>query len=186
MSARQLAGSSGLSDQEAVLSKLLKRKVRSNSSISSKDEHDAHNTGVPENVVQSSNATNTPTAINSIPNVPVNNRTPASRGGTRPTYTVPISPKLHNMTYAQETCTKTTYYNTTPQFTTAQTTSVTPHYAISHNIAPQHTTQITNHQTSNISPHNVMHHNTIMRLLKLQILKLQIHLLNTLLLILQV
>ncbi|CAH1405657.1 unnamed protein product [Nezara viridula] len=134
MSARQLAGSSELSDQ-AVLSKLLKRKVRSTSSISSKDgtnekkrassnnsvikttsknpnqkqtyvnshnlpnstntemntliiennnsathiiesilEHDANNTGVPENVVQSSNATNTPSTINSIPNVPVSNR----------------------------------------------------------------------------------------------------------------
>ncbi|CAH1389331.1 unnamed protein product [Nezara viridula] len=134
MSARQLAGSSGLSDQ-AVLSKLLKRKVRSTSSISSKDgtnekkrassnnsvikttsknpkqkqtyvnshnlpnstntemntliiennnsathiiesilEHDVNNTGVPENAVQSSNATNTPTTINSIPNVPVSNR----------------------------------------------------------------------------------------------------------------
>ncbi|CAH1399216.1 unnamed protein product [Nezara viridula] len=37
-------------------------------------EHDANNTEVPENVVQSSNATNTPTTINSIPNVPVSNR----------------------------------------------------------------------------------------------------------------
>ncbi|CAH1388820.1 unnamed protein product [Nezara viridula] len=37
-------------------------------------EHDVNNTGVPENAVQSSNATNTPTTINSIPNVPVSNR----------------------------------------------------------------------------------------------------------------
>ncbi|CAH1404723.1 unnamed protein product [Nezara viridula] len=226
MSARQLAGSSGLSDQ-AVLSKLLKRKVRSNSSISSRDgtnekkransnnsvikttpknpnqkqtyvnshnlpnstntemnnsiiennnstthiiesilEHDANNTGVPENVVQSSNATNTPTTINSIPNIPVSNREvtehlPPEAEHDRLTYTVPISQKLHNMTYAQATCTKTTYYNTTPQFTTAQTTSVTPHYAISHNIAPHHTTQISNPKTSNESLHYVIPHNII-------------------------
>ncbi|CAH1406255.1 unnamed protein product [Nezara viridula] len=218
MSARQLAGSSGLLDQ-AVLSKLLKRKVRSTSSISSKDgtnekkrassnnsvikttsknpnqkqtyvnshnlpnstntemntliiennnsathiiesilEHDANNTGVPENVVQSSNATNTPSTINSIPN---SNRSVIEAEHDRLTYTVPISQKLHNTTYAQATCTKTTYHNTTPQFTTAQTTSVTPHYAISHNIAPHHTTQITNPKTSNESSRYVIPHNII-------------------------
>ncbi|CAH1390039.1 unnamed protein product [Nezara viridula] len=116
MSARQLAGSSGLSDQ-AVLLKLLKRKVTEH--LPPEAEHD------------------------------------------RLTDNVPISQKLHNMTYALATCTKTTYHNTTPQFTTAQTTGVTPPYAISHNIAPHHTTQITNPKTSNESPRYVIPHNII-------------------------